>query len=216
MRPVWQSDARRTRAARVQVDEVDTIAGFPGDCAREAAGWRAVRDRNATAARPWRDAKRQARDPDAAAMRAFRSALQPFRTPSHHRCGTLASRARARRGRIGRERIGKARCMKREHMSPGAVERRTGKPLAQAMRARPRHARRARGASDAAGFEQRRQKDALPCRGPMGAAGHDRRGGGRRRGIARNGVLFHPTGWSRPIPTLRAEGSCVGNCWNPV
>jgi len=66
--------------------------------------------------------------------------------------------------------------VERERPIPGAVERRVGEAPAEALRARPRHARGTRGARDAAGFEKRGEEDALPGRRPVCA---ERRGGGR-------------------------------------
>lgn len=54
-------------------------------------------------------------------------------------------------------------------MIPEPVERRAGEALAEAVRAGPRHPRRPGRARDAAGFEQRGEKDTLPGGRPLAA-----------------------------------------------
>lgn len=61
-------------------------------------------------------------------------------------------------------------------MRPVLVEWRAGQPVAQRMRAGPRHPRRPRCPRDAARFDERGEEDALPGGGPVAA--HRRGGGG--------------------------------------
>ena len=138
--------------------------------------------------------------------RHLRGTYAPSTRRARATCASLARRGRGGGQRIGREGIGEAAGVGRQHLIPAAVEPRAGKAAAQALGARPRHARRAGRTRDAAGFEQGGKEDALPCWSPMGAI-HAERSGGGRRGIGRAPglVRFHPTGWSKPIPTLRAK-----------
>ena len=71
--------------------------------------------------------------------------------------------------------------MEPERAGPCMVKGRVGQAVAQRMRAGPRHARRARGAGDAAGFGKGGKEDALFGGGPVRADG-------------RRGMLGHPTG----------------------
>ena len=87
----------------------------------------------------------------------------------------------ARGERIGAEGIGEPRSVEPERAGPCMVEGRAGKPVAQRMRAGPRHARSAGSAGDAAGFDKRGEEDALFGRGPVRAGEWMR-------------LLGHPTG----------------------
>lgn len=99
--------------------------------------------------------------------------------------GRVGGRAGARLGSSGgAEGIGKAAREGGEALVPLPVERGPREPLPQPMRARPRHPRSGGGARDAAGFEQRGEKDALFRGGPVGAGGGGGDGGGAGDGGA--------------------------------
>lgn len=166
---------------------------------------RRVGTRDAPRRRRGRDTRatggRQVGDTGATGGRHARAGRAPGSRRGRAWLARASRRASASRRSGGpREGIGEPAGVERQRLIPGAVERRVRQPLAEPMRARPRHPRGAGGARDAAGLDQRGEEDTLPGGRPLRAK---RRDGGRRpRGRVGGAILFHRRGWIRTFPTL--------------